>query len=50
MPGNQFFIWCRKHVMGNFFFSLLFLQVSYLQSCVLHYFVLVVVLVFLDVW
>ena len=32
------------------FFSLLFLQVSFLQSCVLHYFVLVVVLVFLDVW
>ena len=34
----------------EFFFSLLFLQVSFLQSCVLHYFVLVVVLVFLDVW
>ena len=31
-------------------YSLLLLKVSFLQSSVVHYFVLVVVLVFLDVW
>ena len=43
MLGNQFFISCFKHVLGNLF------AVIPLQSCVVHYFVIVVVLVFLDV-
>ena len=40
-----------KHVLGNLFaFILLSLSFFFLQSCVVHYFVIAAVLVFLDVW
>ena len=41
---------CFKHVLGNLFAVILARLSFFLQSCVLHYFVIVVVLIFLDVW
>ena len=49
MLGNQFFISCFKHVLGNLFAFILASLTFFLQSCVVHYFVIVVVLVFLDI-
>ena len=41
---------CFKHVLGNLFAFILARLSFFLQFCVVHYFVIVVVLVFLDVW
>ena len=47
---TSFLFSCFKHVLGNLFAFILARLSFFLQSCVVHYFVIVVVLVFLDIW
>ena len=47
---TSFIISSFKHVLGNLFAFILVSLSFFLQSCVVHYFVIAAVLVFLDVW
>ena len=47
---TSFLFSCFKHVLGNLFAFILARLSFFLQSCVVHYYVIVVVLVFLDIW
>ena len=47
---TSFLFSCFKHVLGNLFAFILARLSFFLQSCVVHYFVIVVVLLFLDIW